>query len=221
MSFAVDGKNVRAVFKRQRREVTFEGTIDGKDGKRIAGVYGPDGAISAAYLAPTELQTLKTKDVTHSLGIKEMDRAIALANKAPGLRDKARKKKDPEAKAALLDQAAEAAKLAAVEIPKLHRAVLAKHPGTYAAGRAALKLLQHAKVEANDAELRLWLDLAFKSAGEFGRTLQTETAVQAAMALLARKDAALALDAARRAEALLDDRASPSAGRGPGAVGAR
>jgi hypothetical protein len=211
VSFKANGKQVHAVFKFQAGQYTFAGAVVGKDGKRVAGVYGPEGSISAAVMTPTDLKELTAKDVYRTMGIKELDRALTLGNRGAVLRNQARTNKDPDERAKLLDQAREADKLAAVEVPKLYRETIDKHPDTYAAGRAALLLLQNPKAAATDAELRQWSDLATKSAGEYGPALEIDTAVQAATAILARKEhAPLAVAAARRAEALLQPELAPS-----------
>src|SRR5262249_19102831 len=151
VSFTTKGDSVRVVLQYSVKNGVIEQAFAGrvtKDGKKVVGVMGGDVVPSAAYLAPTDLKALDAKDVTHKLGVEEMDKAAQLSSAALPYRLKAQQTKDADEKAKLLKQAAEADKVAAIEVPKLYREVIAKHGGSYVAGRAALQLLQNKNVEA-------------------------------------------------------------------------
>jgi hypothetical protein len=208
-SFTVKDGQVRATFKFQGNEFQFNGRAPNKDGKHVLGVFSGEGFAQAARMTPTELTALKDKDIVQKLGVAEMDQAATLTRQALMLRARARFQKDAEERKKLLQEAEEAEKNAAAEAPKLYREVLEKHAGSYASGRAALLLLEQSKHAATEAELQNWLDVALKSAQEYGSAWESETAMQAAAALIARKgQGALAVEAARRAERLLTGRSS-------------
>jgi hypothetical protein len=205
VSFDVRGTTVHAKFQwmsgKTPIDITFEGIVSG-DGKRIAGAYEQMGSVSAAYLVPSALTKIEASS-GHKLGIDAMEQATTLANKSQGLRIRAGQIKDADDKKKLLAEAVEADKVAAVEVPKLYREVLQKHPGTVAAGRAAVLLLQ-AKDAATAGEITHWAEVANKAAADFGPAWQIETDSQIVMALTKRKgEAALAMQYARQAEALV------------------
>jgi hypothetical protein len=211
VSFDAKGTNVRVVFKwmagKTAVDVVFQGTLS-KDGKKIVGAYEQRGIVSAAYMVPTELTKLDAETANHKLGIEEMNKATTLANKAQGLRLKAGQTKDADEKKRLLNEAAEAEKVAGVEVPKLYREVMDKYPGTVAAGRAAVLLLQQTKEKATAPELASWAEVANKAAAKFGPHWEIEIDSQIALALSSRPGAAaLAVTYAKKTEALLDAKA--------------
>jgi hypothetical protein len=212
VSFAVRGTNVRAHFKWMAGmtavDIVFEGTLS-KDGKKIVGRYDQRGAISAAYMVPTKLTKLEGVDTTRKLGIDAMEQATALANKLQNLLISVRRTKDPEEKKKLEEEAAEVHKAAAVELPKLYREVIAKHPHSVAASKAAVLLLQRSKEHATEAEIKHWAEVASKAAMEFGPHWEFEVDTQVAVALTSRPGTGpLAVMYAKRIESLLDAKSS-------------
>jgi hypothetical protein len=205
VSFDVKGNHVRAVFKFQTIEIVFEGTVSGKDGKKIVGTYDQAGNISAAYMVPTMLTELDAASLNHKFGIAPLDKVIALTSKVANLRLQAQKAKgNPEEQQKFLKEAADADKLAMDELPKLYREILDKYRGTFAGGRAAVALLQQPQFMATEAEIKQWAEIASKSAAEFGPGWEMEVNGQIAAALDKRGHAALAVQYARKAEQCID-----------------
>ena len=166
VSFTIADGQVRIVVESPAQAV-FEGRLS-PDGKRIAGVFGTDRAVSAAYMVPTELTKLEFKDVNTTVNIDEMNRAVQLTAAAAVLEAKARSTKDADERVDLVQEALEARNKAAALVPKLYRETITKHPQTVAAGQAALALLQQTAYKADPEEVKTWAEVASRSAGDFG-----------------------------------------------------
>lgn len=205
VSFTLTGDHVRLVVDANGEKV-FQGRVS-KDGKKIVGVFTQQ-AMTAAYMAPTDMTKIETQDVTHKLGIDQLDKITQLTNGITQLAMKANKAEDADAKSKLQKEVAEANRELNVEVPKLLMDIIAKHPGTFAASRAALALVQRKAMAAKPAELKSWAELASGSAGEFGPIWSAEVNTDIATALLARKNQDLAVGFARSAELALDDTCS-------------
>jgi hypothetical protein len=204
-SFNVKDQHVRAVFKVRNSEYVFEGTIS-KDGKKIAGTYGTGGGAAPVFLVPTELTTLDNKNMIHRLDIEQMDKAATLLAKGPALRAQAQRAKDPDEKAKLLKEARDADAAAIEQAPKLYGEVLDKHARTFAAGRAAVLLLQMKTAKATDDDCSQWAATAVQSAREFGPAWELQVCLEVARALADRTgQAERAVQYARKADALLTD----------------
>jgi hypothetical protein len=203
VSFAMTGDHVRIVVKAPT-EMEFQGRVS-KDGKKIMGVYGNETSVNAAYMAPTDMTTIEAKDRIRNLGITQLNEITKLAGVATLVAQKAQKSKDQDDRPQLLKDAAEAKRELDTETPKLYKETIAKHPNTYAAGRSALALLK-AKGVATPTELKNWAETASRSAANFGAIWTAEVNNQIAVALVTRKNAALALEFANAAEKALDDK---------------
>ena len=206
VSFTRIGDHVRLVVQANEEKV-FEGQLS-KDGKKILGVFGTDQLVNAAYLAPTAMTKIEAKDVTHQLGIEELDKVSKFAQASAALAASLKDTKDAAEKATLQKELEEANRDAAEEVPKLLKQTIANHPGTYAAGRAGLMLVQRKNVAATPAELKGWGDLAGKSANAFGPIWSAEVNNDIGTALLNRKNNKLAADFARLAKKALDQKSS-------------
>jgi hypothetical protein len=206
VSFNLTGDHVRLVVQANEEKV-FEGRF-GKDGKKIVGVFGTDQLVNAAYMAPTAMTKIEAKDVTHKLGIEEIEKVSKITQAAAVLTASVKETKDADEKAKLQKEAEEANQEATVEVPKLLRETIANHAGSYAAGRAGLMLLQRKNLASTPAELKGWGDLASKSASAFGPIWSAEVNNEIATALLNRKNNKLAADFARLANKALDQKSS-------------
>jgi hypothetical protein len=204
VSFDVTGDYVRLVVKNPN-EVIFQGRIS-KDGKKIMGVYGPEQSNNAAYMAPTELTTLEAKDKTHNLGIAELNEITKLNAAAALLALNATKVKDTDEKAKLMKDAAEARSRLEKEKPKLYMETIAKHPNTFAAGRAAMALLTLKGAAGSPQDLKTWAEIASRASTGFGAIWSAEVNNQIAVALLHQKNPATAAEFAAIAEKALDDK---------------
>lgn len=160
-------------------KLTFDGTADPKDPKRILGGLGDDARVFAAELTPTDLERLGTRPPAKPPA--EIADAQKLANAAALLRMKARQAKDPEEKKKLLAEVADAAKTAEEEVPSLYRKLFAAQPDAPAGVTAAGELLDRlGKLTATPDEAKTWADATIAYAARYGPRVERAALVRAA-----------------------------------------
>lgn len=204
LNFKVGTNNIPQSFK-------IEGRILDKEGKKIGGVLDSGPSAVPCYLVPTDLAAIQPDDQMRKLGSEEMEKASKLLGASNSLRLKAQQAKVKEDRDALLKQASDADKAYLAEAPKLYRETLEKMPGTWPSARAGFYLVNNKAIEATPEELKKWAQAAMAPAGDFGPRYQADLAGQLSTALVARKQGALAVEYARIAEKLLDEKAPADA----------
>ena len=166
-----------------RAKLTFEGTFDPADPKRVVGSMGDDAKMFPAELTPTDAETLPARPKQPELpaALKDAQKLLAEVTQ---LRIKASREKDEDAKKKLRDEAAEAAKKADAEVPALYRKVVADHAGTPAATVAAGELLARiGKLTTTPDEAKKWADELVGYAAKYGPRVERPARVKAAEAL--------------------------------------
>lgn len=181
---AIDGDVVRVTLKLPTSELTFEGVVAKPDGK-VPGSFGDEKRINVARIAPSEKTELAQADILKRLTAPApMAKAQQLISRPLLLRSQAARATDPDDKAKILKDAAEAADAAKIEVPKLYMEVIEKHSDSPAALDAAMNLINQAgKNDATVDQVAKWAELAGKVSKNYGPRYAAETTVKLAEAL--------------------------------------
>ena len=184
----------------------FEGDLGAE---KVLGSYGDGSGCYPAYLAKTAMTTLDAKSARGPIDIAELKQAYELNVKVMSARGAAAREKDPKKKAELSQTAAEAAKLAQAELPKLYRKILSKSPDSPALFNACYALLRNPENQPTPEEARAWSATLTKAAKAYGSRLEADTATSLTELLLPKEGLQdIALEQARRAESFLTDQAA-------------
>lgn len=207
-SVSQDGANLRVVLTFTKTDLAFEAAIPKQVGKTLPGVMEINGNLSPAMLVATEETTLDARSAVRLVDCPPMQQARTLSTKPATLRFQANQTKDAEKKKALLEQVAEAERIANAETPKHYREVLDKYADSPAAIEASLNLIRAAKASAaNPGDIKAWAAAGASTAKKFGPRLETDYASQVAGALLTVAGAEkVAVEYARLAEKSLTDK---------------
>jgi hypothetical protein len=191
--------------------LTFECRVPKANAEKMLGSMGDDNRITPASLTATEKEKLEARDSMRRVPVPEpMQKAQQLMSKPLSLRLQAQRESDADKKKELMQESADAAKEAEIEVPKLYREMIEKHGADPAAGEAAMQLLRRAgKDKAPADEVKKLAEIVQKVAAPRGPRYELDAMVQLAEILAAEKGmATLALEFATSAEKSLDQKST-------------
>ena len=165
-------------------KLSFEGIIDAKTPKLIAGNLGDDARLFMASLIATDEKKLEGNTNVSPKQSDEMKEVIKLRAAPAQLRAKARQEKDADKKKELLEEAAAATKVADEKIPQLLKTVVEKEAGTNTGFFVTLDLLNIAgKAKLKPDDVKKWVAAAREFAGKHGTRFEQDATVKIATTL--------------------------------------
>jgi hypothetical protein len=189
----------------------FEARVPKAGAEKLLGSMGDDSRIAPATLTATEKEKLEARDAMRRVPLPEpMQKAQQLANKPLALRLQAQRTSDADEKKKLMQEAADAAKEADAEVPKLYQEMIERHSGEPAAADAAMQLLRRAGRDKTPAdEVKKLAAVIQTAAAQRGPRFESDATTQVAEILSAEgKLAPLALEFATAAEKALNNKSS-------------
>lgn len=205
-SVSRDKDRLRLVFKGPQGDLQFNGLVSDKNGKLIRGTLSDENRVFPTELSFTTEDALEGKSPNRPIDVAPMKQAVDILRKPQTLRIKALQTKDPEERAKLLKEVAEAEKSAATDAAAPLQEVLTKHATSPVATEAASILIRNGiKSKATPEQIKAWVAAAGKAAANYGDLYQTEINLQLADLLVKDENlAATGLQLAQNAEKNLD-----------------
>lgn len=207
----VNGNLLHINVKGPSGDFVFEGVM-GKDGKKLLGSYGNDRFIFPATIIWTEDDQIDANAASKPrAALPQMQKIARMEMEASSAAMKARQATDDDEKKKLSEEAADKAKKASTEVPKLLREAInenADHPN---AMDAAVRFLRTAKqLKATSEEVKKAADIAVRNAAQFGPRFSGETSVNVIEMIPNTDDLkSVIIDLARKTEVDLGEKASP------------
>jgi hypothetical protein len=201
----IDGKSLRFDMEGPNGG-DFEGVLAGEN---VPGSWKLPTTMILVKLIKTSEDKLDNARGAGSNQIPEMNEVQALTIAPLRLQMRMQQEKDPEKKAELTKELAEAKEKAAVEVPKLYRKIMEAHGDTVAAILAGKALLASADAKPTPEEARKLIAAMNKVGAQHGPRMAQDVKMQIADALASVKNLKeVALEAAKGAESSLNDQST-------------